>query len=293
MEVFMSWVSIDKETCTGCGICVTRCMRCFTQEGEDVTAYADPDNCNLCGHCIALCPTKSIVHSELDMDKFVDIREDIRLDRENFIRFVKRRRSHRQFEEKPVPREDLETLIDLCACAPTGSNRQTVEIVVVQSQERIARLSTLTVDFFQDMIREIEDRADRLREEGKPIPEDLQQMLDTLAFRRRLIQAREAGLDPIFHKAPAVMIFHSQMQPSTPKDDCIIAAQTVTLAAMTMGLESCYIGLFERAANNYPPLKQELGLPPGHQVFSVLIMGYPKLKFLRSVDRNPIKVKWE
>jgi len=26
---------------------------------------------------------------------------------------------------------------------------------------------------------------------------------------------------------------------------------------------------------------------------SVLIVGYPRLKYLRYVDRNPIKVRWE
>jgi nitroreductase len=62
---------------------------------------------------------------------------------------------------------------------------------------------------------------------------------------------------------------------------------------MTMGLETCYIGLFEKAANLYPPIQQELALPENHNVLSVLIMGYPKLRFLRTVERNPIKVRWE
>jgi hypothetical protein len=43
----------------------------------------------------------------------------------------------------------------------------------------------------------------------------------------------------------------------------------------------------------YEPLSKELGLPPRHQVYSVLIMGYPKLKFLRTVDRKPMKTRWE
>ncbi len=34
-------------------------------------------------------------------------------------------------------------------------------------------------------------------------------------------------------------------------------------------------------------------LPPHHKVYSVLILGYPQLKFLRAVDRKPIEVTWE
>jgi len=293
MEEIMNWVSVDEEKCNACGICAVRCIRCFTLEEDEIKAYADQDNCNLCGHCVALCPTSAIEHNQLNMERFVDQGEHVRFDPDDFIRFVKQRRSHRHFKDKEVPRRDLETLVDLCGYAPTGSNRQSVEIVVVQNKEKLKKLSDLTVDFFQDMVADIEEQAERLKAEGKEIPEDLEQMLETLPFRKRLVQARESGLDPIFYQAPAVMIFHSQEQPSTPKDDCVIAAQTVTLTAMAMGLESCYIGLFVRAANDYPPLQQDLALPSGHQVLSVLILGYPKLRFLRSVDRNPIKVRWE
>ena len=89
------------------------------------------------------------------------------------------------------------------------------------------------------------------------------------------------------------MLFHSQRQPSTPKDDCVIAAQTVVLSAMTMGLETCYIGLFEKAVPAYKPLRKELNLPPENWLYSVLILGYPKFKFLRTVDRKPVNVRWE
>ena len=73
----------------------------------------------------------------------------------------------------------------------------------------------------------------------------------------------------------------------------MIASTTMGLTARTMGLETTYIGLFEMASKNYQPLIEELGLPPGHEVFSVLIMGYPKLTFLKTVDRKPIRTRWE
>lgn len=289
----MNWLSIDKETCNACGVCAIRCVRCFTLEEKEIKAHADPDTCNLCGHCISLCPTGSITHSELKMENFVGFDDSVRFSPDEFIRFVKRRRSHRHFKDKMVPRQDLEALVDLCRFAPTGSNNQSIEIIVLQDREKIKRLSDLNVDFFQEMVAEIEAKAERLRTEGQEIPPDLQALLETLPFRKRLARTRASGLDPIFYDAPVVMIFHSRAQPSTPKDDCVIAAQTVALTAMTMGLETCYIGLFEKAANLYPPIRQELALPENHQVHSVLIMGHPKLKFLRAVDRNPITVRWE
>ena len=66
-----------------------------------------------------------------------------------------------------------------------------------------------------------------------------------------------------------------------------------TVTAMTMGLETCYIGLFEAAARNYPPVIENLSLPSGNDVCSVLILGYPRMKYHRTVDRKPIEVRWE
>jgi nitroreductase len=229
----------------------------------------------------------------MNMDNFIDIDDKIKFDTGEFIQLVRRRRSHRSFKNKDIPLQDLENLVDLCRYAPTGSNRQTVEIIMIQDKKKIKRLSDLTVDFFKEMIDQVERRVEELKGGGKEIPEDLQYTYDNLVSRKRLVVARESGMDPIFHKAPAVMIFHSPTLTSTPKDDCVIAAQTVVLTAMTMGLETCYIGLFEAAARDYPPISEELMLPPGNQVLSVLIMGYPILTYLRTVDRKPIKVRWE
>lgn len=289
----MSWVLIDQEKCNQCGICVTRCGLCYSKKEGTIVARADEDCCNLCGHCVSLCPTGAITHTRMDMNNFPEMGEKVRFDPEDFFKFVRQRRSHRFFRDKEIPKEDLEKLVDLCRYAPTGSNRQTVEITVIRDKDRKKRLSDLTVDFFKETIEELEKEYDRLKSEGREIPADLQEQFDTFSSRKRLVRARDLGIDPIFHSAPAVMLFHSQRQPSTPKDDCVIAAQTVVLAAMTMGLETCYIGLFEKAVPAYAPLRQELNLPRGNWLYSVLILGYPKFKFLRTVDRKPINVRWE
>jgi len=288
----MSWVSIEKDKCNECGICVDRCMLVFRNNNGDITAEADQDNCNLCGHCVSLCPTGAIIHHQMDMDNFNDI-DSNKTDTDEFIQFIRSRRSHRRFKDKEIPQEALETLVDVCRYAPTGSNRQTVEILVIRNQKKIRRLSDFTVDFFEHSLAQIEKEAQSLAAEGKEIPQKTESMLSMMVTLKRVVDARKYGFEVIFHQAPAVMIFHSPSSTSTPKDDCVIAATTVSMAAMTLGLGTCYIGLFEFAANRYAPIVEELNLPPGHKVFSVLILGYPKLKYLRTVDRKPMEVRWE
>lgn len=288
-----SWVLIDKDKCDNCGICVLRCPLCFPQHDDEITAQADENCCNLCGHCVALCPTDAITHDRMDMDNFVPVSERPPVETDAFIQFVRERRSHRHFKDKEIPREDLEKLVDICRYAPTGGNVQTVKIIVVQDPERRQKLSDLTVDFFAEIGESAERTLEDLdADDGNDSPE-IETLRILARYKSRMLMARAIGYDPIFHKAPAVIIFHSHAQTRTPKDNCVIASTTMGLAARTMGLETTYIGLFEMASKTFQPLIEELKLPSGHEVFSVLIMGYPKLKFLKTVDRKPIKTTWQ
>ena len=287
----MSWVTIDQEKCNECGLCVLRCASCFSKENETITANVDIECCNLCGHCVSLCPTDAIVHEKMDMENFISVDRKIDIDTDTFIKFVRKRRSQRHFKDKEIPREDIEKLIDVCRYAPTGANLQGVEIMVIQNQEKVKELSSLTVDFFNILGTSAEKHLGELTSEEKT-SKKAELLQRTARYKERLTLAREVGYDPIFHKAPAVIIFHTHLQVGSAKDDAVIASTTMGLTAMTMGMGTTYIGLFEAAAKNHPPVNGALNLPPAHGVFSVLIMGYPKLKYQRTVDRKQIKTTW-
>ena len=289
----MSWVTVDQEKCTACGLCVLRCVRCFSDKDGEITADANVDNCNLCGHCMALCPVEAIEHKEMDMSNFAEYDDQAIIDTDTFIQFLRERRSHRHFKKKPIPQETIESLVDVCRYAPTGSNVQSVKLVVTRDQEKIKRYSDLTIDYFMTLSEPAKERLQALEAEGKQDTEEYTIVQRTMERGDLFDLARKAGMDPILYRAPAVMFFHSVSVTSTPKDNCVIASTTAALTARTMGLEACYIGLIEFAANNYAPLQAELGLPPDNKVFSVLVLGYPKLKFLRAVDRKTIDVRWE
>jgi nitroreductase/NAD-dependent dihydropyrimidine dehydrogenase PreA subunit len=290
----VSWVSIDESECNQCGLCVTRCASCFSSENDVVTVQADEATCNLCGHCVSLCPTDAIHHQQMDMGNFPPMKKAVPFDTQQFLEFLRQRRSHRHFTSKEIPRAQLEILVDACRYAPTGSNRQSVAIKLIRDPDRVALFSNLTVDYFMNMFANVETQIQKLEAEGQEIPEPLAALHATGLRYQRMGTARELGMDVIFYKAPCVMVFHSSpQQATTPKDDCMIAAQTVSMLARTMKLETCYIGLFNAAANAHPLVTEELGLPPGHKVYSVLILGYPKLRYLRAVDRKPIEVTWE
>ena len=286
----MNWISIDQERCDGCRLCVVRCPRCFSEQNGVIVGQADIDNCNLCGHCIALCKAQAITHEKMDMSNFPEANPDANFDTETFIQFIRNRRSHRHFKNTAIPRGNLETLIDSCRYAPTGSNLQNVEIMVLQDRDTIKKLSNLTVDVFARFGEQAKKAIEQMKADGGEIPETV---LRGKMYGERLQESREAGLDPIFHRSPVVMIFHAPKLSGSPKDDCVIASTTVSLLARTMGIESTYIGLFVTAAKDDPKIRDELQLPRDNEIYSVLIMGYPRLKFSYTVDREPIKTRWE
>jgi len=288
-----NWVSIDQEKCNACGICVLRCPLVFSQQDDEVVGRADESCCNLCGHCMALCPTDAISHSQVDTANFESFDGATTFDTDELIQFIRQRRSHRRFKDQAIPRETIEKLIDVCRYAPTGSNVQGVEIIVVENPERRKKLSDLTLDFFEGLGERAQKTLEAMKAEGDYEPGSNFMLEKASAYKDRLGMARSVGFDAIFYSAPAVVIFHSLVETSAPKDNCVIASTTMGLVGRTMGLEFTYIGLFELAAKAHEPLIEELALPPGHEVFSCLILGYPSLKYLRTVDRKPIKTTWQ
>jgi nitroreductase/NAD-dependent dihydropyrimidine dehydrogenase PreA subunit len=286
----MSWVSIDEMKCDDCGLCILRCPGVYSRMDGEIVAQADMNNCIICGHCISLCKSGAISHSELDMGNFPLADEAANFDTGKFIQFIRNRRSHRHFKNKPVPRADLETLIDACRYAPTGGNAQAVEIIVMENREKMKRLSDHCVDFFINAGDKARQMIEQLAAEGKEAPEILTR---TRLYGEKFTLAREEGKDPIFHDAPVVMIFHAPQERGSSKDDCVIASTTLSLLARTMGLESTYIGLLVWAARENREIHAELALPSGNEILSVLIMGYPRLKYRRATDRKPIRTRWD
>jgi nitroreductase len=60
------------------------------------------------------------------------------------IEALKTRRSVRLYEEKPVPRETIETIIDTARLAPSSNNIQPWEFIVVTEPETRKKIADLT-----------------------------------------------------------------------------------------------------------------------------------------------------
>jgi nitroreductase/NAD-dependent dihydropyrimidine dehydrogenase PreA subunit len=288
----MAFIHIDTQKCNGCGICASLCPPCFSIKDKQVSANSDQDFCILCGHCISACPTNAISHKKLDEKYFNTFSDGKYLETEEIEKLFMKRRSYRNYKKKQVPGKLIERLVDVCRYAPTGTNVQTVEIMVIRDQEKIKLLSEMTVRFYNEIFTKIDNNQEFESFNGRKFSAEEKLAVRNLAKSKRLKKRFQTQNDPIFYNAPAAIIFHSTSNTSTPKDNCVICSYAMSLAAMSLGLGACHIGLFELPANFSDEIMKELNLPVTHKVYSPIILGFPKFKFHKTVFRKPIKITW-
>lgn len=160
------------------------------------------------------------------------------------IESLKTRKSCRQFEEKGIPTEIKEALLDAAFQAPTAGNQMLYAILDITDESLKLKLSE-TCDH-------------------QPFIAKAPLVLVFLADTRRWLDAyRAVGIDA---RKPGVGDLFLAIQ------DAVIAAQNMVVAAESLNLGSCYIGdILEQAEIH----QQLLNLDPYVVPISMLVIGYP------------------
>jgi nitroreductase len=229
--------------------------------------------CNNCGHCVVVCPTGALAHHTMRPEDCPEIRNELLIDLEQAEQFLRSRRSIRNYKDKRVERDKLNKLIQVSGYAPSAHNVRPVHFLVIEDKTEVRRLSGLVVDWMRVTIKEAPALA------------------RTFDFDR-LVALWDRGKDPICRNAPHLIIAHADENARLAQVDCILALAYAELIALPLGLGTTWAGFVMAATTFYPPLMKALNLPEGHKCFGVIMVGYPKLKFVRVPLRNPPAVAW-
>jgi len=264
----MSLFIVDQDLCLRDGICVAECPS-FLIECQTADAYPSPIDgaealCIDCGHCVTVCPTGALSHRAMSPDDCPKVLADLLPSAPQIEHLFRARRSIRTFESRPVPRDLLARLIDVGRYAPTGSNRQTVEWLVVYERDEVARLA-------------------RIVESSMHSPST------SPGEARRLAIAKGRGLDRICRGAPHLVVAHT---PRGHEGNGVIALSFLEAAAYAFDLGACWGGYFTGALNSWPSLREALAFPDDRVAAGTMLVGYPTYRYDRIPLRKEARVTW-
>lgn len=258
----MNTLELDQDHCIRCGRCVSVCPQRILgrhPNGGIGIPHGAMVRCIGCGHCVAVCP-KSVLTLNHEPPAGLPLIEDAPLSDIQRDMLFKSRRSIRAYRDEPVSRELLLKALEEARYAPTASNSEQVEWLLVEGRDRLHDLGSRVADWMSGMTGRYRHVAD--------------------AFR--------AGQDPILRGAPAIIFAHGGANVPWSALDCTAAISYLELALHSYGIGSCWSGFMLAAAGNGVDLG--LPLPEGRKLCAGLMIGYPAVHYTRVPPRRPVRL---
>lgn len=271
------FIVVNSEKCTKCGLCVKICRGTLAM--SDSGPKVANDLCIECGHCVAVCPNSALDNRRTPLDKQVQIQKEQLIDSDTAATFLRSRRSIRTFQKKAVSRDTINEPLDIARFAPTACNSQGLSYHVIDNHRILHEVASVIADWAE---QSIENGALK----NSPW---VQNTISTIS------QYRKDNQDTILRDAPCLVIATaSKEQKALGRDNTHFSLTYVQLYAQTLGLGSCWSGLFEYCSMaEYEPLLRLLNISKDRVVTGALLVGYPLYNFKRLVDRNPLEITWQ
>ncbi len=269
---------VDKDKCTGCTLCTQDCI-VSDIEMVDGKSNIKNERCIKCGHCIAICPVKAVSSDDEDsysMDEVMEYdKENFDLDSEKLMNFMKFRRSVRLFKEQAVEEEKIQKIIEAGKFSQTGSNTQDVSYVIVE--DKIQEVRKMVLETLNQL-------ADKLMSD-----ENTPKHIITYAYMWKKMYndflEDPNGEDKLFFKAPLLIMIKSNSVVNGA-----LAASKMELMTDALGLGTYFSGFLQRAVELNPKIAEFLQIGEDEKLAACMVIGYPKVKYKRTVPRKEVKV---
>lgn len=291
----MEQVIIDKGKCTGCGICVTICPYRAIILSKETAKYILKD-CFLCGQCQAVCPENAILLPQMGIKLGLVTMEEGKVaippgktNAAELVTLMRSRRSCRNYQNKFVELAMLEDLVKIGTTAPSGTNSQSWDFVILPTMGDLQVLGGMVAGYYRKLNRLAEKPFLRFMVKifGKDrLGRYFRRYHDSVAEALR--EWDEKGTDRLFHGAVAAILVTGKKDASCPAEDALLATQNILLAAHAMGLGSCLVGFVVEAMRRDSELKKLVGIADDEDIYSVIALGYPAVNYLRPANRKVV-----
>ena len=273
----MEGLLIDREKCKQDGLCAMDCPTgaiLFKRPGHfPELKSGGQELCIGCGHCVAVCPHGAMDHATVPLADCPPIDPSLALTPAQAEQFLRSRRSVRRFTSAPVKKADLARLIDIGRYAPTASNGQEVQWLVIDDKDRLKAIASRTIEWMRGVI-----------EKGGE---------GVLPYMPRLVMAWDKGFDSVLRDAPCLVVAMAPTESRNGMVDLTLALSYLELFAPQLGLGTCWAGLLQGALLSVPGLKSELGIPSGFSHHYPMMIGYSKVRYYRLPERKAPQIVWQ
>jgi nitroreductase/NAD-dependent dihydropyrimidine dehydrogenase PreA subunit len=266
--------TVNQQSCTRCGLCVSDCPARIIAMADDGLPFIAPEkeaSCLSCQHCLAVCPTAAVSILGLSPEDSTPLAGNYPQP-DQLEALMKGRRSVRSYREENLEPALVQRLLKTAWHAPTGHNARQVRFTVVDDRQKLVELRA-----------EVMDGLGRLAREEK-LPESMK------FFAGFVRLWEDKGSDIIFRDAPHLLVASAPARLATPAEDCLIALSYFELFAQSLGVGTVWNG-FARwvVANLLPEVRQRLGIPEDHLVGGAISFGPPAVRYSRTVQyRHPL-----
>jgi nitroreductase/NAD-dependent dihydropyrimidine dehydrogenase PreA subunit len=290
---------VKRDRCTLCGECILDCPPELYSlkedpQGEKQVAYEDPyGRCMYCGHCVAVCPADAIDYEgneTLRSFEGIDNPQSL-IGYDTLSKFFYSRRSIRRFALEKVTEDQIKQVLEVMRYAPSASNKQAWEFVVVTDPAARDLMTQTVLGLFA-----VAKRFLKLKWLVAPFLGKQDRKLLLSGWISNAIERATAdfkrGVDRILFRAPCVIILHSPAYGHLSGNDAGISLTLGMFAAQSLGLGTCWAGFVEEAFAYSGKLRKLFGIPKGRKVQGVLAIGHPDVHYGRVPERKPLNVKW-
>ncbi len=265
--------TINKEKCTGCGLCVQDCPSMIIAIGDyPYIREGKESHCIRCQHCLAVCPEGALSIFGKNPEDSITVDKKLP-DPELLIRMMKTRRSVRKYKDENLAPGLIKKVLETAAFAPTGHNDNSVLLTLCDNRESFMNIKEL----FYSAVRDESDRGNRNR--NLPLLSKFQ------------VLWKKKNIDVLFRGAPHMVIASAPETATTAMEDCIISLSYLELAANSSGIATLWNGMVKWVLTDIAPyLRSSLGIPENHIIGGVLVFGKPDISYARAVQSEGLNI---
>jgi nitroreductase len=180
------------------------------------------------------------------------------------LKSIRNRRSTRGFLPEQLKDIDTEAIIEAGIYAPSANNQQPWHFTVIQNKDMLDRLSVA--------FKEVAGKSDN---------EYVRRFADNEKFH-------------VFYNAPTVVLVSGDKNNQYAAVDCAAAVENILVAAESLEIGSCWIGLIAILLNSEDGagFVKELGIPEGFKQIHAVCLGHKKINITNAPARKENTVNY-